>query len=116
MEDVEETIHHVKRTAPDSFFTTVACPIRGAPYFDEVADRVARVTSWAEGSDRDFRIRGRHSRKFYQNADQLLRAEVELEKILSSNVPDTDSAVLQIRGRIAQAREGLRNTFAESEA
>ena len=116
MEDIEETIHHVKRAAPDIFFTTVAYPIRGTPYFDEVADRVTRVTSWAEGSDRDFRIRGRHSRKFYQNADQLLRAEVELEKILSSNVPDTDSAVLQIRGRIAQAREGLRNTFAESEA
>ncbi len=116
IEDIEETIHHVKRAAPDIFFTTVAYPIRGTPYFDEVADRVTRVTSWAEGSDRDFRIRGRHSRKFYQNADQLLRAEVELEKILSSNVPDTDSAVLQIRGRIAQAREGLRNTFAESEA
>jgi len=116
MEDIEETIHHVKRTAPDIFFTTVAYPIRGTPYFDEVADRVARVTSWAEGSDRDFRIRGRHSRKFYQNADQLLRAEVELEKILSSNLPGTDSAALQIRERIAQAREGLRNTFAESEA
>jgi anaerobic magnesium-protoporphyrin IX monomethyl ester cyclase len=116
MEDIEETIHHVKSTAPDIFFTTVAYPIRGTPYFDEVADRVTRVASWAEGSDRDFRIRGRHSRKFYQNADQLLRAEVELEKILSSNLPGTDSAVLQIRGRIAQAREGLRNTFAESEA
>jgi len=46
----------------------------------------------------------------------LLRAEVELEKILSSNLPGTDSAALQIRERIAQAREGLRNTFAESEA
>ena len=116
IEDIEETIHHVKRAAPDIFFTTVAYPIRGTPYFDEVADRVTRVTSWAEGSDRDFRIRGRHSRKFYQNADQLLRAEVELEKILSSNLPGTDSAALQIRERIAQAREGLRNTFAESEA
>jgi anaerobic magnesium-protoporphyrin IX monomethyl ester cyclase len=116
MDDIEETIQHVKRTAPDIFFTTVAYPIRGTPYFDEVAGRVIRVTSWAEGSDRDFRIRGRHSRKFYQNADQLLRAEVELEKILSSNLPGTESAVLQIRERIAQAREGLRNTFAESEA
>jgi anaerobic magnesium-protoporphyrin IX monomethyl ester cyclase len=116
MEDIEETIHHVKRTSPDIFFTTVAYPIRGTPYFDEVAGRVTSATSWEEGSDRDFRIRGRHSRKFYQNADQLLRAEVELEKVLSSNLPGTESAVLQIRERIAQAREGLRNTFAESEA
>src|SRR5262249_56754024 len=114
MEDIEETIHHVKRTAPDIFFTTVAYPIRGTPYFDEVADRATRATSWAEGSDRDFRIRGRHSRNFYQNADQLLRAEVELEKILSSNVTGLESAVIQIRERIAQARAGLKNTFAES--
>jgi len=116
LEDIEETIQHVKRTSPDVFFTTVAYPIRGTPYFEDVAQRVTRLTSWAEGSDRDFRIRGRHSRKFYQNADQLLRAEVELQKVMSSNVPGADSALVELRERIATAREGLRNTFAESEA
>src|SRR5436309_1119716 len=116
LEDIEETIHHVKRASPDVFFTTVAYPIRGTPYFEDVAERVTSATAWAEGSDRDFRIRGRHSRKFYQNADQLLRAEVELERLLSSSIPGSDSALIELRERIATAREGLRNTFAESEA
>ena len=116
LDDIEATIDHVKRTSPDIFFTTVAYPIRGTPYFEEVAERVTSAAPWAEGSDRDFRIRGRHSRKFYQNADQLLRAEVELDRLLSSDVPGSDSVLIGLRERIAQAREGLRNTFAESEA
>ena len=116
LDDIEATIDHVKRTSPDIFFTTVAYPIRGTPYFEEVAERVTSAAPWAEGSDRDFRIRGRHSRKFYQNADQLLRAEVELDRLLSSNVPGSDSVLIGFRERIAQARERLRNTFAESEA
>jgi len=116
LEDIEETIHHVKRTSPDIFFTTVAYPIRGTPYFDQVADRVTSVSSWADGSDRDFRIRGRHSRNFYQNADRLLRAEVALDKLLNSKAAETEPGVIELRQRVAQAREGLKETFAEVEA
>jgi radical SAM superfamily enzyme YgiQ (UPF0313 family) len=121
LDDIEETIRHVKRTRPDIFFTTVAYPIRGTPYFNQVADRVTTAKAWAEGSDRDFRIRGRHSRNFYQNADRLLRAEVELDKLASANgIADKNIAdnnlVNELRDRIAQARHGLKDTFAESEA
>jgi len=116
MEDVEATIRHVKRTRPDIFFTTVAYPIRGTPYFEDVADRVMTTKAWADGSDRDFRIRGRHSRNFYQNADKLLRAEVELDNRLRSDPAADDSIVVGLRERIAQARNGLRETYAEPEA
>jgi len=115
MEDIEATIHHVKRTAPDIFFTTVAYPIRGTPYFGEVADRVTTTKLWADSSDRDFRIRGRHSRRFYQHADKLLRAEVELDKQASDPASD-DSILAELRERISQAREGLRESYAEPEA
>src|SRR5215813_13419306 len=115
MEDIEATIHHVKRAAPDIFFTTVAYPIRGTPYFEEVADRVTTTKLWADGSDRDFRIRGRHSRRFYQHADRLLRAEVELDKKVSDAASD-DSTLVELRERIAQARQGMRESYAEPEA
>jgi anaerobic magnesium-protoporphyrin IX monomethyl ester cyclase len=116
MEDIEATIRHVKRTRPDIFFTTVAYPIRGTPYFEDVADRVMTTKAWADGSDRDFRIRGRRSRRFYQNADKLLRAEVELDNQLRSDPAAGDSIVVELRDRIAQAREGLRETCLEPEA
>ena len=73
---------------------------------------------WAEGSDRDYRIRGRHSRRFYQYADQLLRSEVELSRMGNGadHGPDSNLAVAELREKIAQARSGLRDCFAEVEA
>jgi radical SAM superfamily enzyme YgiQ (UPF0313 family) len=114
--DIEATVRHVKRTRPDIFFTTVAYPIRGTPYFEEVADRVIASRPWAEGSDRDFRIRGRHSRGFYRSADQLLRAEVEIESLTGSRDPGAGSRLVELRRTAADAREALRMSFSETEA
>lgn len=116
LEDIEATIRHVKRTRPDIFFTTVAYPIRDTDYFEEVASRVTSTSTWAAGSDRDFRIQGRHSRRFYQSADQLLRAEVEVEILSNSTTSDTNSHMVELRRKIEQARETLKATFSETEA
>lgn len=113
--DIEATIRHVREARPDSFLTTIAYPIGGTPYFEEVADRIARVSPWSEGTDRDLRVRGRHSREFYRNADRLLEAEVEMDEI-SRTHPVDPLRVADIRGRIDAARAGLQATFAETEA
>jgi anaerobic magnesium-protoporphyrin IX monomethyl ester cyclase len=99
--DIESTVEHVRTCRPDIFFTTVSYPIKGTPYFDKVADRLVSLRPWNESTDREFQIRGRHSRKFYQFADQLLRSETAAS-------PDPEL--------IRAAREGLQATFAETEA
>src|SRR5436305_13175250 len=76
IEDVEATVQHVKACRPDIYLTTVSYPIKGTPYFNRVADRLISIKAWHEGTDRDFRIRGRHSREFYKQADRLLRSEM----------------------------------------
>ncbi|MES1262527.1 MAG: radical SAM protein, partial [Acidobacteriota bacterium] len=101
IEDIEATVEHVKRCRPDTFFTTVSYPIKGTPYFGKVASRLVSPRPWGESTDRDFQIRGRHSRRFYQHADELLRSEMAAP-------PDP------VRSRAA--REGLRLTFGEVEA
>jgi radical SAM superfamily enzyme YgiQ (UPF0313 family) len=115
LSDIEATIRHVRRTQPDIFLTTVAYPIGGTPYFEDVAKRVASSVPWAQRSDRDLRIRGRHSPRFYRNADQLLKAEVELER-LSQNGTRTSAQLEELQQRIRLAREGLASTFTETEA
>jgi radical SAM superfamily enzyme YgiQ (UPF0313 family) len=113
--DIEATVDHVKKADPDIFFTTVAYPIKGTPYFSDVADRVESLKVWQDGSDRDFRIRQRHSRQFYKFADKLLRSEVELQHL--GLKPDADAASLAaLRSGIAEARAGLESTHAEVEA
>src|SRR5581483_1219000 len=73
--DIEATVEHVKKCLPDVFLTTVSYPIKGTPYFDEVQTRLVGIGSWAAGTDRDFQISGRHSRRYYSFADQLLKGE-----------------------------------------
>ncbi|MEO8594645.1 MAG: radical SAM protein [Candidatus Solibacter sp.] len=94
--DIEATYEHVKACRPDDFFTTVSYPIKGTPYFEEVAPKLVQLGAWENGTDRDVHIRGRHSRRFYQFADQLLRSQSEAEAAL--------------------ARERLRETYSEVEA
>ena len=115
LSDIEATVEHVKKADPDIFFTTVAYPIKGTPYFSEVADRVESLKLWKDSSDRDFRIRNRHSRQFYKFADKLLRGEVELKHL--GLKADADPAGLeQLRSGIAEARAGLESTHADVEA
>ncbi len=115
LSDIEATVEHVKRTDPDIFFTTVAYPIKGTPYFTEVAERVDSLKPWSEGSDRDFRIRNRHSRQFYRFADKLLRSEVELKHL--ANKSDADAAAIAaLRSGIEEARSGLQAASGEVEA
>jgi anaerobic magnesium-protoporphyrin IX monomethyl ester cyclase len=99
--DIEATVDHVKQCRPDIFFTTVSYPIKGTPYFEKVASRVVNIKPWSGSSDREVQIQGRHSRRFYKYADELLRSEM-------CSQPD--------EGVILAARNGLRETYAETEA
>jgi anaerobic magnesium-protoporphyrin IX monomethyl ester cyclase len=114
LDDIEATIEHVKRTDPDIFFTTVAYPIKGTPYFSEVANRVENLKVWNMGSDREVRVRGRHSRKFYSFADKLLRSEVELERLRKQPALD-DSMIADLQTQISGFRESLTSTAHEVE-
>jgi anaerobic magnesium-protoporphyrin IX monomethyl ester cyclase len=115
LDDVEATVQHVKRANPDLFFTTVAYPIKGTPYFKEVAEKVESLKPWNVSSDREFHVRGRHSRRFYSFADRLLRSEVELERMQAK--PDVElAAIHRLQSEAADARAGLYASLSEQEA
>jgi radical SAM superfamily enzyme YgiQ (UPF0313 family) len=99
LSDIEATVEHVKRSRPDIFFTTVAYPIKGTPYFKEVNDRVVQLRPWSQTSDRELDVSGRRSREYYQFADQLLRDEVALAKGLGNDP--------ELRRRIESSRHAL---------
>ena len=117
IEDIETTVEHVKQTDPDLFLTTVVYPIKGTPYFEEVSPRLVSTKEWAQGSTRDYRIAGRHSRHFYLRANELLRSEVELNRLQSQKgqIPDP-SRISELEIKIAGARSGLQEASAEVEA
>ncbi len=74
--DLDDTVTMLKRANPDVFLTTVAYPISGTPYAETVSDRIVPLKDWAEGSDRDRTVAGRHSRRFYRHATRWMVGEV----------------------------------------
>jgi anaerobic magnesium-protoporphyrin IX monomethyl ester cyclase len=73
--DLQATVDHLKHTAPDVFLTTVSYPIKGTPYYEQVADRLA-PQAWADGTDRDLIVRGRPKKTYYDFARRWMTAEV----------------------------------------
>jgi radical SAM superfamily enzyme YgiQ (UPF0313 family) len=108
LRDIEQTIEHVKRSDPDIFFTTIAYPIKGTPYYKSVADSLVQLKPWNETSDREVVVQGRLPARFYEFADRLLRDEVELARRRRSG--SKDEAEVELRGRIQAARESLYST------
>jgi anaerobic magnesium-protoporphyrin IX monomethyl ester cyclase len=108
-EDIALTVEHVKSCRPDVYLTTVSYPIKGTPYYEETAERLVGIEGWQQASDRDLRIRGRHSRRYYEFADQWLKSEMAMSKA------SADEHEL-LRQRIAAARQGMRDTAMDMEA
>ena len=115
LDDIEATIKHVSISKPDIFFTTVSYPIKGTPYYSKVSDRLVQLKPWGVSSDREIKIKGRHSRTFYSYADKLLKDEVQLARMAGTPAADSDLAAT-LRNQIQLSRDGLHSTLMEVEA
>jgi radical SAM superfamily enzyme YgiQ (UPF0313 family) len=115
LDDIEATIKHVSTSQPDIFFTTVSYPIKGTPYYQKISDRLVQLKPWGVSSDREIKIKGRHSRTFYSYADKLLKDEVQLARLVGTPAADSDLAAT-LRSQIQLSREGLHSTMREVEA
>ncbi len=112
VDDIAATVELVKQCQPDVYLTTVAYPIKNTGYFKNTAQSVVLEKEWAAATDREFRIRGRHSRRYYKQADAWLRNEVEATRIAAE---DPTAAAMK-RAAALSARESMLGLAAETEA
>jgi radical SAM superfamily enzyme YgiQ (UPF0313 family) len=85
LSDIEATIDHVKKANPNIYFTTVSYPIKNTPYYKKVEDSLVQNKDWAAATDRDYVIKGRHTRAYYKHADKWLRNEVSAYRLQASD-------------------------------
>lgn len=111
-EDIEATVEQVKKWNPDVFLTTVAYPIKNTPYFEKVADRAVLTREWSDATDRDFVIKGRHSRTYYGHADKWLRSEMAAFRLEQ----DSPGEAAAHRAEALLARQSLIATAHQAEA
>lgn len=81
IEDLDATVSHLKKSDPDIFLTTVAYPIKGTPYYNEIESRVIETMPWQERTDRDLTVAGRRSKRFYSYATRWMVNEVAVHKL-----------------------------------
>jgi radical SAM superfamily enzyme YgiQ (UPF0313 family) len=74
--DLQATVAHLKRAAPDVFLTTVSYPIKGTPYYNTVESKIVSDKAWSDRTDRDLSIAGRPRRRYYDFARRWIAGEV----------------------------------------
>ncbi len=79
--DLQATVEHLKKSAPDAFLTTLAYPIKGTEFYSRMSGRLLDAgRPFAESSDRQIGVRGRRSRRYYEFARQWMVGEVARDR------------------------------------
>ena len=86
--DIEATVDHLKKSSPDIFLTTVAYPIKGTTYYQAVEEKVVSHLDWEARTDRDLKVTGRYSARFYDHATRWMVNSVNLHKMRQANSKD----------------------------
>jgi len=76
--DILATIRFLKETRPDHFGPSVAFPIKGTIFYQEVQDRVVEDQVWSQRNQNRLMFRGRYPALFYWFAVRLVNNEVPL--------------------------------------
>jgi radical SAM superfamily enzyme YgiQ (UPF0313 family) len=100
--DLQATVEHLKRANPDVFLTTVAYPIKGTKYYQEVSNRVISHLEWQQRTDRDLGVAGRYSPHFYDYATRWMVNAVNLHKARQAGVKNP----LKLARMAVNARRG----------
>jgi radical SAM superfamily enzyme YgiQ (UPF0313 family) len=99
--DIDSTAEHLRESLPDDLLTTIAYPIKGTPYYEEVRDRIVTTGDWETGSDRQLSVAGRHSRRFYHHAQKWISHEVALSRERSNG----DGGYVSLMRNFVQAKK-----------
>jgi radical SAM superfamily enzyme YgiQ (UPF0313 family) len=85
-DDVAQTVEHVKRANPDLVLTTVSYPIKGTEYHRRMEEQnlVMSNGAWEHSNDRDYRLAGRHSKRYYDFVNRWMHNELALQRLRES--------------------------------
>src|SRR6185295_10714731 len=79
--DIDATIEHLKRADPDQFTITVAYPIKGTPYYEQIQEDIVETRPWEVTTDRDLHLRRPQSPLYYKFAVDRVVNEVRSHQL-----------------------------------
>lgn len=102
-EDILATIEHLKRADPDQFTITVAYPITGTPFHDEVKRDIVELRPWRETTDRDLALRRPRSSLYYDLAVSRVVNEVRSYQLARRSPASLAAAKHRVKALVARA-------------
>jgi anaerobic magnesium-protoporphyrin IX monomethyl ester cyclase len=79
--DIETTVRHIRRSRPNYVLTTVAYPIKGTQYYNDLREHLKLPSiGFPEWNDRMIGITNRYSRLFYWFANRRVANEASLDR------------------------------------
>lgn len=79
-EDIALTVQHLVESNPDQFTITVAYPITGTPFYEEIRPSLQPGPEWEQSSDRELNFKKPYTDAFYRNAVRWVYNEVYYQK------------------------------------
>lgn len=101
--DIEETINHLKKSNPDHFTITVAYPIKGTEFFEEIEANQANVFDWEKQTDRNIDFKRTYPRKYYDFAVRRVVNEVKYHQSKKKGSINPEVVKLKLKSYAAKA-------------
>jgi radical SAM superfamily enzyme YgiQ (UPF0313 family) len=101
--DIEETILHLKKSNPDHFTITVAYPIKGTEFFQEIEANQTEVFKWESNSDRERDFKRTYLRRYYNFAVRRVVNEIKFHQKMSNRTITADSLKYKSKSLVAKA-------------
>jgi anaerobic magnesium-protoporphyrin IX monomethyl ester cyclase len=76
-EDIKSTVKLVRDTHPDDIGVSVAYPLPGTKFFQQVRAQLGTKTNWSDSEDLSMMFQGAYTGEFYRALHDALHAEVD---------------------------------------
>jgi len=101
LSDLAKTLKMIRQLGPDYCGGSVAFPIKGTPFYEEVKHLLSEDYAWSRRNENRLSFRGRYPRLFYWFAVRLLHNWSSLFSIRNRNAPFTRRLMYGIKVAIA---------------
>ncbi len=102
--DIQATINLLATTRPDAFSSTVAYPLPGTEFYEQVKDHLTPAADWEHSAENRLLFRRPFSTRFYRWTQRLLHGEWQAARLAKGE----RRAGLARRGRILAGRLAAR--------
>lgn len=101
--DIEETVDHLKKSNPDHFTITVAYPIKGTEFFQEIETYQTNAFEWEKQTDRERDYSRTYPRRYYDFAVRRVVNEVKFHQSSKNGFVNSESIKFKTKSFAAKA-------------